>query len=291
MKRRVRASPRHSRWCATSKTTMATSINDSAGTSIAEPWNSYTTQGPSWTWTNTETTEARLARFGVNSRRAGRIGLDAGSDGPLTPFSARFGWHDCCTWLLCCRLRQLGFPRPSEEPAVQQAGRGPRHVLGLPERGRTPGREPATPEHPHTLPAARASWSGRARAGRSHRSSRSAGPGHGRSPHTRQEARGDPPCLPAAHRSPSWGQWPRLIGIRCRARHGRSAPHRQTCRQDRHDHTGRCLRARVSAVAERYSSYETRRTDPPSVEHEDGFLPSKLRDAAARQYRTARRIP
>ncbi len=65
---------------------------------------------------------------------------------------------------------------------------------------------------------------------------------------------------PVAHHFPSAGQWPRLIGIRCRARHGSSPPHRQTHRQRRQHQTGRCRRAKVRTAAKRCSSYETRRS-------------------------------
>ena len=49
----------------------------------------------------------------------------------------------------------------------------------------------------------------------------------------------------------------RLIGIRWNARHGRSDPQRQTRRHFFRDQTGRCLRAKVIATADRYSSKVT----------------------------------
>ncbi|PZW03790.1 hypothetical protein SAMN05443287_101541 [Micromonospora phaseoli] len=168
-----------------------------------------------------------------------------------------------------------------------------------PGRGKRRGTGPATPARRRTPRVAPACAWGRARAGRSRRSSRSAAPDREWSPHTAQKPgharaglpagrpihlparvrrqprpphpaasahaiepsnvhRKDRPLRPAGHCSPSWGQCPRLIGIRCRARHGRSAPHRQTRRHSCHDHTGRCRLANVNAVADRYSSYETR---------------------------------
>jgi len=163
-----------------------------------------------------------------------------------------------------------------------------------------------------------------AKVDRNRRSSRSAGPDRGWSPHTAEKpdhARaglpaGRPLHLPArvrreprpprpatnthavqpsdvhrenrlllagVHCSPTCGQWPRLIGIRCRPRQGKSAPQRQMCRQSCHDHTGRCRRAKVNAVAERYSSYETRRTRPPSSFRRAASPPSDEGDAATRR--------
>lgn len=204
----------------------------------------------------------------VNCRQAGRIACRPGPSRPVGLLPVGFGWHGCCTSLLYFSR----LPDPADEAAVQGAGRCPGHVLGRLDEG---GPEVEGQRHRRVgVLGAQFLLAGRARPGsvasaavpdRQHRAV-------------------------AGHRPPPPGQWPRGIGSRCRAWQGRSAPHRQMCRHRRQHHIGRCRRARVRAVADRYSSYDTCRFDDKALPPEAGCCgtprvrPDNRRRAASRSH-------